>query len=360
MRIVLTGLIGAILLSACNSSGPALENQTPGPVDEVSTIEPIASAGPNEFIPPPPLTSGAFTQLMFTSINEAIFENKDVGDFSIIGALDVDGLIYIYLHNGREIYYAVSSNGSDWALSPEPIFNGLVNNDFEYYPTSIQAVHQGFVIYLGAATTDYAEHNFLYSIWTLSSQDPTGSWALSESPTLYGYNAPGGYALYLAHPIVRPYLEGFRMYYAFAFSIEGIEVPEFAVAHSWDGVFWRYTTELPTQDMPDGIVPLTMEAENQWADVLTLDIWPTQVGWQMLYLLEENEAAPPQIYLAESEDGLQWSPADVEIQFPNDQSAEDIVSASTLFFQNQYFLTYCAMPQPHEFQCYIVANDSGT
>jgi hypothetical protein len=295
---------------------------------------------------------------MPASINEALFGENDAGEFSIMGALDVEGLIYLYLHNGREIYYAVSSNGADWALSPEPIFSGLISGDFDYFPTSIQAVHQGLVIYLSAATTDYAEHNFLYSIWTLFAPDPAGDWTLSEAPALYGYAGPEGYALYLTQPVVRPYLDGFRMYYAFSFSIEGIHMPEVAVAHSWDGLFWRYTSDLPTPEMTDGIVPLDLATEQGWAGVLVLEVWPTQAGWQMLYFQEGIEEGSTQIHLADSEDGLQWVPSDIEIRLPDEPPVEEVVSASMLYYQGQYLLTYCTMPQNHTYQCFIAANDS--
>jgi hypothetical protein len=362
MRKIIVGMIGIIILSACGTPSPDVENPTPNPVEAAPSPDAITPADPTGKEPPPLLTTGTFTLHMPSSINEFLFEENDAGDFSVFGALEMEGLIYLYLHNRGSIYYAVSSDGSDWALSPEPIFTGLYNDDFEYFPASIHATQEGYAIYCGAETVDYAEHDFLYSIWTLTAPEPTGPWDLREYPSLIGWytGREEEVPYYVVHPIVRPYLEGFRMYFAYTFTLEGIETPEFATAHSWDGLSWRYTPDLPTPEMTQGTYSLIFAEDYDWSGLLVLDVWPTELGWQMLYRLDEDEGGWAQIYLADSEDGLQWTPSEVDIQLPQDQSAEDIVSASTLYFQNQYFLTYCAMPQSHEYQCYIVANDLGT
>lgn len=359
MRARIVELICVFLLVACGTPTPDLTNLPPDLDDDASRIEPIASVGLSTFEPPPPLDNGTFSQLMPSSINEVLFEEDVAGDFFIIGAIEMDGLIYIYLHNEGEIFYAVSNNGSEWALSPEAIFEGLNNYDFEFHPASIQALPQGFAIYLGSATANYAEFNYSYSIWSITAPEPTGPWTLSEAPILYGWPNPLGYALYIAHPIVRPYLDGFRMYYAFSFQIEGIHNPEFALAHSWDGLSWRYTPDLPTTKMADSIIALSLESENELESLPILDVWPTQAGWQMLYFQEGSDEGSAQIHLADSEDGQQWVPSDIEFRLPDESPVEYFVSASMLYYQGQYLLTYCTMPQNHTFQCYVAANNSG-
>jgi hypothetical protein len=330
----------------------------PVSTEELISTEPVALAAPDSIEPPPPLTNGSLTPRMSASINEILFENADGSHYTVIGTLQAEGLIYLYLQNREAIYYAVSSDGSEWAFSPDPIFTDMYNNDFEYYPTSIQAIEDGFAIYCGASTVNYAEYDYLYSIWNLTAPDPVGPWTLDDYPALIGWHTGVEEAIpyYVVQPVVKPYLDGFRMYYAYTFTLEGINTPEFAIAHSWDGLVWRFTADLPTPGMSVGTYRLTYTQENDWTGLLILDVWPTESGWQMLYLLDNGESDSGPIYLGESEDGLLWAPSETVIQFPPELPTDSVVSASMLYFQDRYILTYCTMPESHQYQCFVAGS----
>ena len=64
MRTIIIGLIGIFLLTACGTPGPDLETFTPDPIHEVLTTEAGNPSSPSDFVPPPPLIDGMFTQLI--------------------------------------------------------------------------------------------------------------------------------------------------------------------------------------------------------------------------------------------------------------------------------------------------------
>jgi hypothetical protein len=345
-------------LVACGTPTTNLDQGTPEPgIGDAATDE-IVTAETIPFEPPAALTSGSFSPLMTTSLNQTLFPDSDAEEFSVIGMIESDGLIYVYLAGKMEIYYAVSSNGVDWALSPEPIFSGLISDDFEFFPTAVNFTANGYAIYLGSATVNYADHNYLYSIWTLSAPTPTGPWVLGENPVLYGYPGPGGHALYIARPIVRPYLDGFRMYYTLAFEIEDIMTPDISVAHSWDGSSWRFTFDLPTEDTLDRVVPLELSDSVDWEGRLILDVWPTKSGWQMLTYRPESDGSWSQMTLVESEDGIRWNPSEVDIDIdpPMDSGNQSLASASMIYYDDHYLLIYCIIDSgSHDYQCFVMS-----
>ncbi|MGD8822966.1 MAG: hypothetical protein PVG63_07675, partial [Anaerolineales bacterium] len=205
----LIAMMIVLFLSACGTQPSQPGQSTPA----IESTEGVPSQVTIPYEPPPPLVDGVFTRLTQPSINYMLFPEDEAGKIRIIGILEADDLLYAYFTDGGDIYYAVSPDGAEWALSPEPIFTGLSGGTFQYKPYSVGFTDQGYAIFISAATVEYGEHSYLYSVWALLADDPAGPWHLSEAPVLYGYPGPNGIALYVTDPIVRPYLDGYRMYH---------------------------------------------------------------------------------------------------------------------------------------------------
>lgn len=346
----------ALILTSCGSS-PSPSGPGPGVTTLEGTIQSSGLPEDFHFEAPPSLISGTFSALTTEPINTAFFPGEVGEGVSVIGILGFGGLMHIYLTDGHSIFYAVSTNGVDWALSPDPIFSGLINDDFEFFPSSVGFTDQGFAIVLSSATINYAAHNYLYSIWILSAPDPSGPWSLSETPQLYGYPNSNLYALYIKEGILRPFLDGYRMYHAVSFSIEGIDTPEYAVAYSLDGVSWRYTRELPSDESLDEMILLTLSNEVDVPGWNILDIWPTETGWQMLYTLPESEDGIPRMLLADSGDGIEWSPSNLDFEVEHLDPDHVIQTASVLFHAGSYYMAYCSTETGgHSYACFISRN----
>ena len=357
MWVRLTAIIAIVGLVACGTPSSVTEQDSSAPqglepIQDEITFETI------EYEVPPPLVDGNFRPLTSDPINLVLFPEQDSFDIRVIGMIESQGLLYIYFSDGRSVYYAVSGDGVEWALSPDPVFTGLISDDFEYHPYSVGFTDQGYAIFLSSATINYADHNYLYSVWGLSAPHPSGPWQLSSGPLLRGYPGDNGIALYITDPIVRPYSDGYRMYHRLSFSIEGIGTPDFGVAHSMDGSLWRYTSDLPREEMPDEPVLIARAVEDDLNGLHILDIWPTESGWQMLFTIPENEGTEPSLHLGEAVDGLQWDTSPIAFNLHQTDSEQVIVTASAIFHNGSYYLAYCsAKAGGNQSTCYIAENE---
>lgn len=346
-----------LALASCATPTTLPNQNTAASTASDAALEPTYPSVSISFEAPPPLSSGNFHSVTQAPLNETLFPGAQSEDIFVVGMFEGEGLLHIYLSDGQKIFYAVSSDGIDWAMSPDPIYSGLIDDEYEHVPSSVGFIDAGYAIFLNTATIHHYQHEYFYSIWALVAPQPSGPWTLTEAPVVYGYPGPNAKGVYVGDPLVRPFLDGYRMYHRLSFSLDSIRTPDLGIAHSLDGLVWRYTSELPTEDMPDSLIMLTNSNEQDLTGLKILDVWPTETGWQMLYWAPDEESNEYRLFLEESEDGFDWQLSEFDVVLEELGIDRMVVSASVAYHQGSYFITYCSTePDGKVYECYITSN----
>lgn len=346
MRLFTIVLTVSLTLAGCS---PATGGSSNGAVTPSGNVQSVSEVGL-----PPSMTVEQRFELVYDSTLEDTFVQTvgvharpltlfyESGLFFLV--LNYAPHAYFPLQGGSDLRMAVSTDGEEWALSDQPIFNTTDGQDFTYWPYSMLRLPDGsYALYAGARAESIETIQTWatqYTILRATASNPMEEWTLLTEPVLL----PGDPYSWDRSVVWSPYVfmedNGFRMYYWGQPGTDFNSDNGVGIALSEDGIVWE-------KSLPDGgnLSPaesnlLLSRSQDAWVEIILLHVWQTVDGWQLMYYLRDRrDSGLP--HLAFSPDGVEWTPLEGDIQLPEATTPDDIVYASVVYAQDHYWMMYC-------------------